>query len=81
MQATTLPIAVPVSRPTARRLADALRDAWRAWRRRHDERRTLERLLQLDAHTLRDIGASNALRAHAEARQSGAYERLADLLR
>ena len=81
MLAHTLPIAVPVSRSPVHRLNDALRDAWRAWRRQRSARLTTELLVTLDDHTLRDIGASAELRAYAEARQGGAYQRMADLLR
>jgi uncharacterized protein YjiS (DUF1127 family) len=80
MSAITLPVIVPVSRTPARRLVDAARGAWHDWRRTRDEQSTIDELAQLDAHTLRDIGASEELRAYAEARQSGAYGRFSGLL-
>ena len=80
MSTATLTVIVPVSRTPARRLVDAARDAWQDWRRARDEQSTVEQLVQLDVHTLRDIGASEELRAYAEARQSGAYSRFAGLL-
>jgi uncharacterized protein YjiS (DUF1127 family) len=80
MTTHSLPITVIVSRRPARRVADALREAWLAWRRRRREHAALEVLAGLDDHTLRDIGASGELRAHAEARQSAAYHRMAGLL-
>jgi uncharacterized protein YjiS (DUF1127 family) len=80
MSTVTLPVIVPVSRTPARRLRDAALEAWQGWRRVRDEQSTVEQLAQLDAHTLRDIGASEELRAYAESRQSGAYGRLSGLL-
>jgi uncharacterized protein YjiS (DUF1127 family) len=80
MSALTLPVIVPVSRTPARRFLDAAREAWQDWRRARDERHEIEQLVMLDAHTLRDIGASEELRAYAEARQSGAYGRFSGLL-
>ena len=81
MSTVTLPAIVPVSRTPARRLIDTAREAWQDWRRARDEQSTFEQLVQLDVQTLRDIGASEELRAYAEARQSGAYSRFSGLLR
>jgi uncharacterized protein YjiS (DUF1127 family) len=80
MSTMTLPVIVTVSRTPARRIVDAARGAWQDWRRARDEQRSIDQLAQLDAHTLRDIGASEELRAYAEARQSGAYGRFSGLL-
>jgi uncharacterized protein YjiS (DUF1127 family) len=80
MSTATLPVIVPVSRTPVRHLVDAAREAWQLWRHARDAQSEVEQLVQLDAHTLRDIGASEELRAYAEARQSGAYGRLTGLL-
>jgi uncharacterized protein YjiS (DUF1127 family) len=80
MSAITLPVIFPVSRTPARRLIEAAHSAWQGWRRTRDEQRSIDQLAQLDAHTLRDIGASEELRAYAEARQSGAYGRFSGLI-
>ena len=80
MSTVAMPVILPVSSTPARRLFDALRDAWQGWRSARNAQSSIEQLVQLDAHTLRDIGAPEELRAYAEARQSGAYSRLSGLL-
>jgi uncharacterized protein YjiS (DUF1127 family) len=80
MSTVALPVIVPVSRTPARRFVDAAREAWQDWRRARREQDTVEQLAQLDAHTLRDIGASEELRAYAQARQGGAYSRFSGLI-